>query len=302
MPDSSTGDFPTPPETTPSSPFVNISNDDLRGIQHNLSKLSASLNSTPESKQSRSHSRLSKISKMSDAQPKTKSDFIEPDFIDADIITATQHGATNRCVQLLESGDFNPTEVDEEGISVLHWASINNRVDLIQIYIQHGAVIDQIGGELAGTPLHWAVRQQAVQAVRVLLENGANVTILDREGLSIHHIAAQLGSWQILAMILAFTNGQNIDIPCQQNKRSPLMHAVVSQQMITIQVLLTLGASLKVQDLERNTVLHLAVQANFAGAISTVLNHCLRHKVKSNAWMKFVNAPDMLFCKPKTEK
>ena len=121
MPDSSTGDFPTPPETTPSSPFVNISNDDLRGIQHNLSKLSASLNFTPESKQSRSRSRLSKISKMSDAQPKTKSDFIEPDFVDADIITATQHGATNRCVQLLESGDFNPTEVDEEAHDRTRW-------------------------------------------------------------------------------------------------------------------------------------------------------------------------------------
>jgi palmitoyltransferase len=43
-------------------------------------------------------------------------------------------------------------------VTLLHWASINNRKELVNLYINHGAQVDAVGGKLLATPLHWAVR------------------------------------------------------------------------------------------------------------------------------------------------
>lgn len=43
-------------------------------------------------------------------------------------------------------------------MTLLHWASINNRKELVNLYINHGAQVDAVGGKLLATPLHWAVR------------------------------------------------------------------------------------------------------------------------------------------------
>ena len=50
------------------------------------------------------------------------------------------------------------TEGDEEGISVLHWAAINNRLSVASYFIQKGANVNAIGGELMSSPIHWATR------------------------------------------------------------------------------------------------------------------------------------------------
>ena len=99
-----------------------------------------------------------------------------------DFVTATQHGFTERCLQLLESEEVRADITDEENICPLHWAAINNRVDLIKIFITYGAKVDQIGGELGGTPLHWAVRQTCFPARKILLDAGARPEIMDTEG------------------------------------------------------------------------------------------------------------------------
>lgn len=57
----------------------------------------------------------------------------------------------------MEAGaDVN--QPDAENVSLLHWASINNRKKTVKYLIAKGAQVDAIGGELASTPLHWATR------------------------------------------------------------------------------------------------------------------------------------------------
>ena len=48
---------------------------------------------------------------------------------------------------------------DKDNITLLHWAAINNRHDVVDFYMSKGAIVDAIGGDLNATPLHWAVRQ-----------------------------------------------------------------------------------------------------------------------------------------------
>lgn len=59
--------------------------------------------------------------------------------------------------ELVQSG-FDVNQPDSETVTLLHWAAINNRKELIKYFVACGAVVDAIGGDLQSTPLHWATR------------------------------------------------------------------------------------------------------------------------------------------------
>ena len=68
-----------------------------------------------------------------------------------------QYGALERVTELVDAGaDVN--QPDAETVTLLHWASINNRKEIVKYLIAKGATVDAIGGELQSTPLHWATR------------------------------------------------------------------------------------------------------------------------------------------------
>lgn len=49
-----------------------------------------------------------------------------------DIVKATQYGAFERVVQLVEEEHVDPSEGDREKITPLHWAAINNRLNIAE--------------------------------------------------------------------------------------------------------------------------------------------------------------------------
>lgn len=63
-----------------------------------------------------------------------------------------------RCRELVERDGVDVTHADNEGITVLHWAAINNRIPVASYIIQKGADVNAVGGELRSTPIHWATR------------------------------------------------------------------------------------------------------------------------------------------------
>ena len=98
-----------------------------------------------------------------------------------DIVKATQYGIYERCVELIEGG-FDVNTPDHENVTILHWAAINNRAQLVKYYISKGAVVDALGGDLNSTPLHWATRQGHLPMVVLLMQHGADPSLRDGEG------------------------------------------------------------------------------------------------------------------------
>lgn len=46
-------------------------------------------------------------------------------------VRATQFGVLERCIELVEAGhDVN--QLDAENVSLLHWAAINNRLEVVK--------------------------------------------------------------------------------------------------------------------------------------------------------------------------
>jgi ankyrin repeat protein len=71
-------------------------------------------------------------------------------------------------------------------ITLLHWAAINNRIEIARYLINKGVEIDAFGGELNSTPLQWAIRDGKLQMVVFLLSQQAQPSLFDGEGKTNH--------------------------------------------------------------------------------------------------------------------
>uniref|UniRef100_H3B897 Palmitoyltransferase n=1 Tax=Latimeria chalumnae TaxID=7897 RepID=H3B897_LATCH len=186
-----------------------------------------------------------------------------------DIVTATQHGIIDRCKELIEAG-YDVRQPDKENVTLLHWAAINNRLELVRYYISQGAIVDQLGGDLKSTPLHWAIRQGHLSMVVLLMECGADPLLVDGEGFSGLHLAVQCQHMPIMAYLIA--KGQDIDLP-DMNGFTPLM--LSAQKIIGPEptgFLLKFNPSLSAVDkLQKNTPLHWAVISHNNYAVHLLL-------------------------------
>ncbi|XP_069479563.1 palmitoyltransferase ZDHHC13 isoform X2 [Ambystoma mexicanum] len=175
-----------------------------------------------------------------------------------------------RCKELVEAG-YDVRQPDKENVTLLHWASINNRLELVKYYISKGAVVDQLGGDLNSTPLHWAIRQGHLQTIILLLQFGADPTLIDGEGYSGIHLAVLFQHIPVIAYFIS--KGQSVDT-LDLHGRTPLMLA--AKQIIGPEptgFLLKFHPSLNsVDKVHRNTALHWAVLSGNVNAVDLLLD------------------------------
>ncbi|KAK2704545.1 hypothetical protein QYM36_016821 [Artemia franciscana] len=185
--------------------------------------------------------------------------------------TADICGVLERCKQLVEAG-YNVNKRDAENLTLLHWASLNNRKEIVNYYISQNAVVDAVGGVVSSTPLHWAIKQGLLQMVVLLMKHGADPQIRDGEGYSGIHLAAQYGHTSIIAYLVA--KGVPPDAP-DKNKMTALMWAVgLVDGVDPCRLLLSCGASPSIQDkLYGNTAIHWAIIAGNKTAIHLMINY-----------------------------
>lgn len=55
----------------------------------------------------------------------------QEDYKNFDIVRAVQYGIFPRVRELVEAG-FDVNQMDHENVSLLHWAAINNRLDIVR--------------------------------------------------------------------------------------------------------------------------------------------------------------------------
>ncbi|NXL02818.1 ZDH13 Palmitoyltransferase, partial [Mesembrinibis cayennensis] len=186
-----------------------------------------------------------------------------------DIVNATQYGIVERCKELVEAG-YDVRQPDKENVTLLHWAAINNRQELVKYYISKGAVVDQLGGDLNSTPLHWAIRQGHLPMVMLLLKCGADPSLIDGEGFSSIHLAVLFQHIPIVAYLIS--KGQNIDTP-DFNGQTPLM--LSAQKAFgpePTRFLLKFNPSLNaVDNVQKNTALHWAITSGNTSAVDLLL-------------------------------
>ncbi|XP_009578612.1 PREDICTED: palmitoyltransferase ZDHHC13-like, partial [Fulmarus glacialis] len=186
-----------------------------------------------------------------------------------DIVKATQYGIIERCKELVEAG-YDVRQPDKENVTLLHWAAINNRQELVKYYISKGAIVDQLGGDLNSTPLHWAIRQGHLPMVMLLLKCGADPGLIDGEGFCSIHLAVLFQHMPIVAYLIS--KSQSIDTT-DFNGQTPLM--LSAQKAIgpePTRFLLKFNPSLNaVDNVQKNTALHWAITSGNTSAVDLLL-------------------------------
>lgn len=172
------------------------------------------------------------------------------------LASACQVGDFRKVNQLISSGEASASETASDGVTPLHWAAINNRLNICRYLLDHGAPIDAKGGDLQGTPLHWACRTGLVYIAHLLISRGADPLRTDTQGFNALHLAVH--SSNVLLVIYLLHLDMPVD-PLDSGERTPLQWAAYQGDALTVDALLKRGADIRATDSRGFTALHWAI-------------------------------------------
>ena len=159
---------------------------------------------------------------------------------DTPIADAAMQGDAARVRALLAEGqDVNAAQGD--GMTALHWASMNGALDLAQLLVGAGAYVNS--GTRIGqiTPLHLASRGGHGAVVAALLEAGADpARVTTNGGATPLHYAAESGD--VAAITALVRHHANVNAAEPNWGATPLMYAAAKNRPEAIRALLAAGA------------------------------------------------------------
>ncbi|XP_052775475.1 transient receptor potential cation channel subfamily A member 1-like [Mya arenaria] len=144
---------------------------------------------------------------------------------------------------------------DNEGNSALHLAVQNNKLEAIDLLLDHGAEIN-MQTNTNYTPLHMAVIGGHIAIVKELLYRGADLEARDGDHMTPVHRCAMYGKTDVLQVLLE--KGANINARTSE-QMTPLLVATWKGHLHVIEFLLSNGAKVKATDSCMRTALHWAV-------------------------------------------
>jgi palmitoyltransferase ZDHHC13/17 len=118
------------------------------------------------------------------------------------LINAVQLGNSQLVVESINAGISANTK-DIEDCSLLHWAAINNRIEVLDVLLKNGANVNIIGGLNREIALQWAVRRgDSGKVVSILVTNKSDLTIKSIQGYDSLFLAVISGHVHIAFLLL----------------------------------------------------------------------------------------------------
>ena len=136
--------------------------------------------------------------------------------------------------------------------------------------LDHGAPINQKGGESVATPLQWAAQRCHYYTVHQLLQRGADPLITDSQGYNTLHISTFNGN--VLLLVLLLHQGIPVDV-LDGFGHTGLMWSAYKGFPACVDLFLRWGASVEAQDEQGFTALHWALVKGSPGCIQKLLEY-----------------------------
>ncbi len=119
---------------------------------------------------------------------------VETPYDVEDLVAFVQEGEFLPVKNAIISGAFSARVVDHDGCSLLHWAAINNRIQIAKFLVKNGAE-SLPGGILGETPLHWALRKKYYAMAQLLHEQlHLDLSLKSKQGLDALNLVIRLGN------------------------------------------------------------------------------------------------------------
>lgn len=138
-----------------------------------------------------------------------------------------------------------------KGFTLLHYAVLRNRVDIMKFLIKNGASV-KIQDNQGTSPLHVAAFKGYFEICKLLLEQGASINLQEYRGLTPLHIAIRMGNFEICKLLL--DQGASVN---QQGDEgyTPAHMAAIAGQIAILNLLIEKGADVDLVDKLGYTVL-----------------------------------------------
>ncbi|XP_014553052.1 hypothetical protein COCVIDRAFT_108672 [Bipolaris victoriae FI3] len=199
--------------------------------------------------------------------------------VEEDLMQLARLGEIGAIQKLFDSGKYDATYKDEQGITPLHWAAINNHYALCHYLIQAGAPINAKGGDAVATPVLWAAKRCNYYVVNLLLDHGADPLLTDDQGFNLLHSATLDGN--VYQIVLLLHQDIPVDIPDSQS-HTPLMWAAYKGYPSCVDLFLRWGANVYATDDQGFTALHWALVKGSQGSIQKLLEYGADRFAKNN--------------------
>jgi ankyrin repeat protein len=159
---------------------------------------------------------------------------------EAPVADAAMNGDLERVEALIRQGaDLDAAQGD--GMTALHWAAEEGRVDIAHALIAAGANVSVTTRMGDYTPLHIAARGGSAAIVAALLEAGADPGVKTSTGGSTPlHFAAATASVESVAALIA--HGVDVNVREDHWGQTPLMFAASAGRLETVETLIAAGA------------------------------------------------------------
>ncbi|RHZ58457.1 palmitoyltransferase akr1 [Aspergillus thermomutatus] len=173
-----------------------------------------------------------------------------------DIMQIARIGEIGPMQRLFDEKKFTANYQDDEGITPLHWAAINNQYAMCKFLLDNGANVNAKGGDSVATPAMWAAQRCHYYIVHLLLQHGADPLLTDVQGYNILHLATIDGNAFLLVLLLH----QEIPVDSiDQQGHTGLMWAAYKGYPACVDLFLRWGANVNAFDDGGLTPLHWAL-------------------------------------------
>ncbi|TYZ58065.1 hypothetical protein PybrP1_010717 [[Pythium] brassicae (nom. inval.)] len=175
--------------------------------------------------------------------------------------------------------DFDVNALEEaSNATLLHHAAVNSKMRILEFLfadpmLKRAIRVDALGGELQTTPLFWAAYHHHIYAVELLLRNGADAGFMDGAGFNAFLLSIQRCSPITAAYLVA--KGTDIDVRMRDRlERTALMMLCTRERfhLDSFRMVLSLQASVDLQDADGNTALHHAAMHDLGLGVRMLLD------------------------------
>ena len=162
---------------------------------------------------------------------------------DSSVAAVAMRGDTEGVRTLLKGGaDVNAAQGD--GMTALHWTSLNGDLKTMDVLLVAGASTEALTRVGAYTPLHLASSRGQAAAITRLLEAGSKVAPFTATGVQALHLAAQAGNADAVKALL--DKGADVNAKDKTHGRTALIFAAAQDRVDVMKVLLARGADARV--------------------------------------------------------
>lgn len=151
---------------------------------------------------------------------------------------------------------------DEDGYSLVHYAALHNRPQILQLLMIQGQDISvrrhHLTTQVGTTPLHLAAKSGSLDSALLMVSNHGDMVSADHAGWAAIHHAAFYNHAPIVRMFIRKYGDQMELETWDKLRQTPLLLAASSGALESVKILIELGANIRKIDMDRNNMVHLA--------------------------------------------